>query len=219
MSPREKLGFYRWLVTEMQEQIFARPIKDKNAINGWVNVLAQGGSIEGIYHGFVLSTDYAELEKAKPAEIKVLRFFGNEMALLDHPMAAENSAEVQEGAAKYIKESLAQHDTVFSLKRILGERLLKESSLRKAETEKLAAWYASIVARWNKLDIPFGLPQRNDKDEVFHFEWAKKNAFGMLQWELLNREHRILNQLGGLPPIGQVTPTAAQPAASSPAGK
>jgi hypothetical protein len=40
--------------------------------------------------------------------------------------------------------------------------------------------------------------QRNEKNEVFHFNWAKENTLGMLEWELLNREHRILNQLGGI---------------------
>ncbi|MGZ3702388.1 MAG: hypothetical protein ACXWSD_11400 [Bdellovibrionota bacterium] len=197
MSPREKLGFYRWLVGEMQEQIFARPLKDRSSSDGWANVLAQRGSIEGVYHGFVLSTEYITMEqKQKAADIKALRFFGLEMALMDFPYATESDERVQSASAKYVKENMST--SVFTLKKQLGERIIKEADKRKADGEKLAAWFSGIAVRWAKLDIPFGLKQRNDKDEVFHFNWAKENTLGMVEWELLNREHRILNQLSGI---------------------
>jgi hypothetical protein len=210
MSPRERLGFYKWLVNEMQEQIFARPLKDRSDAGGWANVLSQRGSIEGVYHGFVLSTDYIGLESSKkPADVKALRFYGLEMALMDFPYATETDDKVQAAAAKYAQDNL--NTNIFSLKKDLGERILHEAVKRKGDDEKLAAWYSGIVARWAKLDIPFGLPQRNDKDEVFHFNWAKENTLGMLEWELLNRAHRILNQLNGM--AVPIPPPAAKPAA------
>ncbi len=202
MSPKEKFAFHKWLVTEMQEQIFSRPLSDKNSAGGWANVLSQRGSIEGVYHGFVLSSEYIALEQGKAADIKALRFFGNEMAMMDFPSFPESDPKVQEAAAKYVTGKM--RDSIYMLKRELGERIIREAEKRKEDREKLAAWYASIAARWAKMDIPFGLSQRNNKDEVFHFNWAKDNNLGMVQWELLNRAHRILNSLGGI--------TAASPA-------
>lgn len=196
MSPGEKLAFHRWLVIEMQEQIFARPVKDTKAASGWANVLSQRASIEGVYHGLILSTEYVSLEKGKASDIKALRFFGNEMAMLDFPAATEDDPRVHAASARYVRDSMGW--TIFTLKRELGERILREAEKRKTDSEKLAAWFAGIAARWAKHDINFGLPQRNNRDEVFHFNWAKENTLGMIQWELLNRAHRILNQLGGI---------------------
>jgi len=218
-SQREKFVFYKWLVTEMQEQIFARPPRNAADAGGWANVLTQSGSIEGVYHGFVLSTDYLALEQSKkPADVKALRFYGLEMALLDYPYALESDEKVQAAAAKYVQSNMTT--SIYALKRELGERILREAVKRKVDAEKLAAWYSGIVARWTKLDIPFGLPQRNEKSEAFHFEWAKENTLGMLEWELLNREHRILNQLGGIAPAAapvKAAPPAPKPV--NPAGK
>lgn len=211
MSPREKFGFYRWLVNEMQEQIFARPVKDPASLDAWANVLTQRGSVEGVYHGFVLSRDYLTLEEGKKADIQALRFFGLEMALMDLPFATEQDEKVKAAAARYVKESMSL--SFFTLKKNLGERILQEATKRKGQEEKLAAWYSGIVARWAKLDIPFGLAQRNEKSEVFHFEWARQNTLGMLEWELLNRSHRIFNQLGGVGlPAKAPMPKSANPA-------
>jgi len=209
MSPREKFAFYRWLVTEMQEQIFARPLQDKSSSGGWANVLSQRGSIEGVYHGFVLSSEYFALEKGKPANIKALRFYGVEMALLDYPAALESDSRVQEAAARYVNDNM--RSSVFTLKRELGARILKESEKRKKDAEGLAAWYSNFATRWARMDVPFGLERRNLKDEAFHFKWAKENTLGMVQWELLNRQHRILNFLDGIQVPSQPVPAAQQP--------
>lgn len=196
MSPREKFAFHKWLVIEMQEQIFARPIKDTSSAAGWANVLGQRASIEGVYHGIILSSEYVSLEKGNAANIKALRFFGNEMAMLEFPSAHESDSRVLAAAAKYVKESMGL--PIYTLKRELGERILREADKRRGDSEKLAAWFAGIAARWAMHDINFGMPQRNNKDEVFHFNWAKENTLGMIEWELLNKAHRILNHLGGI---------------------
>ena len=134
MSPQERAAFYRWLVREMKEQIFARAISpsDVTDTDGWANVLSQSGSIEGVYHGFVLSTDYMNLEQArKPADIKALRFFGLEMALLDFPYATESDEKVQGAASKYVQDNL--NTSIFTLKKELGERIIREAVKRKVD--------------------------------------------------------------------------------------
>ncbi len=194
-NPADKKSFYRWLATEMHEQIYMRASANKNDVESWANVFSQGGSIEGVYHGMVLSTDYAKSENGR-ADLKVLRFFSQEMALLDNPGAKDSDPKVKEAAEKYAKENM--QTSLFAQKRILGEKILSEIEKRKSDRAKLAEWYAGYASRWAKLGIDFGMKQRNDANADFHKNWAADNSLGLLQWELLNRMHRILNEYSGV---------------------
>jgi hypothetical protein len=198
MTAGERFNFYRWLVKEMQEQILGRPATDNEQINNWAGVLAQQGSLEGVYHGFVLSTDYGALEKGR-ADLKALRFFASEMAALEFPLLPATDPKVVEASERYAKDHMA--DSLFTLKRLLGERILETSIKNKGDAERLANWYAPLAAKWSKMGVPLGAEQRLKTDEAFHFRWATDNNLGLVQWELLNRAHRIMNFLGGVPPI------------------
>jgi len=212
MTAGEKFNFYRWLVKEMQEQILGRPATDNAQINNWAGVLAQQGSLEGVYHGFVLSTDYAGLEKGR-ADLKALRFFSSEMAALEFPLLPATDPKVITASEGYAKAHM--EDSLFTLKRLLGERILEASVKEKGDVERLANWYAPLAAKWSKVGIPLGAEQRLRTDEAFHFRWATDNNLGLVQWELLNRAHRIMNHLGGVSAI----PAAAVAPAPIPAGK
>lgn len=212
MTSGERFAFYRWLVKEMQEQILAKPVTDPSQVNSWANVLIQRGSLEGVYHGFVLSTEYGALEKGK-ADLKALRFFAAEMASLDQPLLPDTDPSVVSASEGYAKDYMGQ--PLFTLKRVLGERILEEASKRKSDVEKLATWYASFAAKWSRIGVPLGAEQRQKTDEAFHFRWAKENNLGLIQWELLNRAHRILNSLGGV----AVSAPASTSAPVTPAGK
>jgi hypothetical protein len=214
MTQGEKFAFHRWLVTEMLEQVYARPAASKEAVDNWANVFSQRGSMEGVYRGMVLSTEYAALETGR-ADLKALRFFAQEMSALDHPNAKDSDDEVKASAEKYAKEYMGK--PLFTLKRLLGDRVIAESEARKGDKDRLATWYANFVGRWTKAGVPFGLPQRDESDEAFHFRWAKENNLGMLQWELLNRVHRVLNAYGGV--AAAVAPKAAEQAPATPAGR
>lgn len=194
-NPTDKKSFYRWLATEMHEQIYMRASANKNEVESWANVFSQGGSIEGVYHGMVLSTDYAKSENGR-ADLKVLRFFSQEMALLDNPGAKDSDPKVKASAEKYAKENM--QTSLFTQKRMLGERFLAEIEKRKSDRAKLAEWYAGYASRWAKLGIDFGMKQRNDSSADFHKNWANENSLGLVQWELLNRMHRILNEYSGV---------------------
>ncbi len=195
MTQGERFAFHRWLVTEMQEQVLGRAVKNSADVDGWANVLSQRGSIEGVYHGFVLSSEYAALEKGR-ADLKAVRFFSQEMAALDNPNLADTQDVVRLAREKYAKEYMTA--PLFTLKRFLGDKIIKESNARKEDKERLAAWYASFAVRWAAAGVPFGLPQRNKTDEAFHYRWAKENNLGVIQWELLNRVHRVMNAFGGV---------------------
>lgn len=212
MTANEKFKFHRWIVSEMQEQIFARANSAETDINGWANVLSQRGSIEGVYHGLVLSSEYGAMEKGRPTA-KAVRFFAQEMAALDHPNSNDAVDEVRVSREKYAKENM--NTPLFTLKKILGEKILNETNSRKNDRVGLAAWYSSFAARWTKTGVSFGLPQRDKSDEAFHFKWANDNNLGMIQWELLNRVHRVMNAYGDITPA----PTPSASPAPTPAGK
>lgn len=195
LTKGEMFSFHRWMVTEMIEQILGRAPKGQQEVDGWANVLSQRGSIEGVVNGMVLSVEYTSKEKGK-TDIKAIRFFAQEMAALDHPNKVDSDPEVVKARETYSKEYFAY--PLFALKRIMGDKILKESVGRKEDKENLAGWYANFAVRWNKLGVSFGMENRNKDNEAFHFRWAQENTLGMLQWELLNRIHRILNEMGGL---------------------
>jgi hypothetical protein len=218
MTKGEVFNFHRWLIKEMQEQILVRPANNDQDINGWANVLSQRGSIEGVYHGFVLSAEYGAKETGKP-ELKAVRFFAQEMAAFDFPNAKDGDPEMAKAAEKYAKENMGT--PLFVMKRFLGDRILKESIARKADKERLASWYSGFVGRWSKAGVPFGHKQRDSGTEAYHYKWALDNNLGMVQWELLNRMHRIMNAYGGvaLPVPAASSAPSTTPTQPNPAGK
>jgi hypothetical protein len=220
MTKGEVFNFHRWLVKEMQEQILVRPANNDQDINGWANVLSQRGSIEGVYHGFVLSSEYGAKETGKP-ELKAVRFFAQEMAAFDFPNAKDGDPEIAKAAEKYAKENMST--PLFAMKRFLGDRILKESIARKADKERLASWYSGFVGRWSKAGVAFGHKQRDSGTEAYHYKWALDNNLGMVQWELLNRMHRIMNAYGGValptPATSAAPANAPAPSQPNPAGK
>src|SRR5438552_2035702 len=72
------------LLREVMLVVFMKEPKDKAEFMGYVDVLAQGASIEGIYNGFTHSSNYRQLEEGSPGSTPdTLRVFGEELALLE----------------------------------------------------------------------------------------------------------------------------------------
>ncbi len=92
---------------------------------------------------------------------------------------------------KYLGVFVGQ--SVFALKRILGDEALMVAANKRAAASQFASWYAKWVVRIHSRKIDFGLELRNRADEGFHFAWALKQDSDVVQWEILNRVHRILN--------------------------
>ena len=221
MTPKEKRSFYTWLLNEMHQQVYVQPFPDLQEMLNWLNVLEQGGSVEGVYHGMVLSTQYMDKEKDALAKDDALRFFAEESVLLSlekQVLDTKSSAAVDQLLVKMPKTS------IYTLKREMGESILKLVSAKKGDRNKLADWYADVATRWSAKKIPFGIAERNKEERSFHYQWAMDNSVELLQWELLNRTHRILNQTQGLvlvlppPAKDQVAGTASPAANTSAAG-
>ncbi len=85
--------------------------------------------------------------------------------------------------------------SIFTLKRLLGKEILAVIDAKKSDPEKLASWYSKWVVHMNKYKIDYGLQLRNISDEKFHHDWVMKASRDMLVWEVLNRVHRLMNEL------------------------
>ena len=212
MAPRERQGFYRWLITEMHEDIYQTPVQDAKSIKDvltWVNVLDQGGSIEGVYHGMILTPKYRALERGR-ASLAAIRFFAEQLAMLklEQSTPDENTKKLtQEYGQRLLNMPL------YTLKRELGERMFTKITKLKGNQEKLADWFANLTVYLAGKNVPFGMEQRNRADINFHKQWAMNNNLGLLQWETLNRMHRILNYYGKAP-----TPAAPGKSTATPVG-
>lgn len=192
MSPQDKVRFYRWLFQEMHQQIFQSKPETAEDERGWLNILNQGASIEGVYHGLVLSTTYRakEVGATTPGAI---RYFASEAILLRANKSALEPAQ-QAQYDSLVSQTLST--SLFTLKRELGELILREIEKRKGNRAELAEWFGRFAARASTKGVDLGMAQRSNPDMDYHRAWATKNSIGLIQWEALNRAHRILNQLG-----------------------
>ena len=195
LSSRDKISFYRWMVDEMYEQVMIERPKNSKDLDGWINIFAQGASVEGVYHGLILSTSYAAKETGTTT-ISVLRWYSQELEFMDALSSQMDKKVKLQSAGQYVKEK--SDASFFTLKKEFGERILREIELRKNNRKELSKWFATLASRWAKLEIDFGLTERNKREFDFHEDWAMENSVGLLQWEILNRVHRIMNQLAGL---------------------
>ncbi|MFZ9594671.1 MAG: hypothetical protein ACO3A2_01185 [Bdellovibrionia bacterium] len=136
--------------------------KDRGEFGGWVDTLNQGASLEGVYHGLVQSEAYRRLETRAPAASpEALQVFREELNALHREL------EVHPPTENYGLLS------VYGLKRVLSEAALQViAEKKKVSPEKLCTWYAQWVVRLAQKKIDFGLPQRNQPDEAFHYQWA-----------------------------------------------
>jgi hypothetical protein len=102
---------------------------------------------------------------------------------------------VEELKAKYLSEFSGA--SIFTLKRVLGDEMLKlvdEKGFENDHASKaLQAWYGPWVMHMASYNVDFGLPLRNRADAVFHSQWAAAADSDSLKWEVLNRVHRVLN--------------------------
>jgi len=83
---------------------------------------------------------------------------------------------------------------VLTMKRVIGSEVFKVFNTKRSDRNQLADWYAKWCSRTSELGVDFSYPQRNDSDVDFHREWAWNASTDRLQWEVLYRLHRLLNE-------------------------
>lgn len=196
------------ILHEMIQVIFMREPKDRSEFGNWVDTLNQGASFEGVYHGFMHSSDFKKLEAENPgASPEAIRIFSEELANLESELPTslpfDDDALPSTGspvpimdrhvmAEKYARRFV--NASIFTLKSVLGEEALRVIASKNAYREKLALWYSKWVVRTIQRKVDFGIPLRNTADEAFHYKWALQNNEDRIRWEVLNRIHRILNE-------------------------
>ena len=191
LTPNEQRRLNRAFIKEIYEHVYARSLVDARQFNEWMNVLTQGASIEGVYRGLTLSDQYRALERGVVSKGARL-FFAAEAAYLKKridPKLRQDQLEAEIAKA-------SEKASLFTLKRVLGEKVLEAVELNKSDRAAMAQLYSDLVMRWFIVDVDFGVHQRNSRDRDFHLDWARKNSRGRIQWELLNRLHRVMNHLG-----------------------
>ena len=102
--------------------------------------------------------------------------------------------------------------SIYTLKRILGEEVIKVMNEKNLYKGDQALWFSKWAIRIHQRGIDFGslLPDprgpvltpaqvddqstlRNSGDENAQFKWVMENTPDRLAWEVLNRIHRIMN--------------------------
>ena len=207
------------ILHEMYEVVFMREPKNKEFFGDYVDTMNQGASIEGVYNGFVHSSNYRQLEEQTPgpapesakflvAELQewqkdlpgptvVDENSGKPLGLPVTPYAAPDdpAASVDPSPRPFDAYKAAAffgHSSIFTLKRVMGDEAIRLIDGKK-NAQELAHWYAKWVVRMASHQIDFGLELRNRSDENFHYGWALSAPVDNLKWEVLNRVHRLLN--------------------------
>ncbi len=186
LSPKQQKNLHRLFLLEMYEQIYNRKLKDPKSYISWINVLNQGASLEGVYRGLIQSTHYVDMENNRNiTSTKALDFFATEVNMLENNKTFDR--------IPFLKKSLRKH-SLFTLKRFLGDKLLDKIALLK--NKELNEWFADTATRWSHLGISFGHKKRNSTNRGFHYNWAKNHDRSRIQWEILQRMHRVMNHYG-----------------------
>jgi hypothetical protein len=203
-----------WL-REMIEVIYALPLEKAYELTGdqsglepwfwsWANVMEQGASVEGVYHGLILSGAYQQLEKndKNPVNIDVFKNFVNLLDIIQSELPERTEFETGFKSATTSAEWIAHYQSLFKsknkyvLKRVLGGEVLKLASVAFSSPERqkgFLAFYLRFVGLTGKMHNDFGHIERNKKEALFHSQWYLKASRDQVTWELLNRIHRLLN--------------------------
>jgi hypothetical protein len=106
--------------------------------------------------------------------------------------AATADPQVVDGLERKYMATFAD-SSIFTLKRLLGDEILRLVDEKRKDPKQLQAWYGQWVVRMAGKGVDFGIPLRNQADLAFHTQWAATADPDRLKWEVLNRIHRVLN--------------------------
>lgn len=204
-------------IREMFRVVMIRDVRSREEFDKYMTMMDQGGHYEGIYNGVVYAADYKEKEKGV-APVGALKAYAEITAqlMLDQKYdslkikapdsevdAPADAAPPQPSEPERLSivgdlEREAITKSTFTLKKLMGEQVLKTIELKKEYREKLATWYAHFTVALNKRNVDFGIADRNKTTEYFHYKWALDADEDRLKWECLNRIHRVMNAGAGI---------------------
>jgi len=182
-------GIYRGIIAGSRYRALESKAQaaSPNELKAFAEEMAE---IQGIMHS---PTEFSIVDAKKAPEII---FPDGNIPVIASPASQEvkkkldKAARVQELIRTFIGASS------FTLKRTLGEEVLRKFDEDKSDPGVVAHWYAKLVVRMATSKVDFGLELRNRADFDFHFKFAQKIAIDRVKWEVLNRYHRYLNAAG-----------------------
>ncbi len=181
-------------IKEAHSVVLEREVS-KEEFSRWMNVLDQGGSLEGIHNGLTHGDEFRNKEKGV-APPEALRLYAQLMATLDVDARPDAAAPADADKKKLISEYAmkAVNKSLYTLKREVTLQAIKAMDVKKAYKDKWATWYGRFAATTNARAVDFGSPERNKSDEQAHYQWALDASEDRVKWEVFNRIHRLFNQ-------------------------
>ena len=171
-----------------------------------LEVASPGSTAEALH---IFCEQLASLEAELPMPTKFDATSAQPLALPVQPSADDSAVEEDFGQspspspsanAPFDKKAWTEKysqifvgSSIYTLKRILGDEALKVVAVKKDYPSTLYQWYSQWAVHMTSYGVDFGLEQRNSTDPQFHYDWAKSASQDRLEWEILNRIHRVLN--------------------------
>ena len=201
-------------IHELYKVVLQREVRSEDEFQKNMHIMDQGAHFEGIYNGLVHSPEYKSFEKGA-ASVSAVKTYAELMTqvLLDQkfdplkipkPESKEPLSDGQEikppqptdlerASLKAELERDAITKPFFTLKRKLGEEVIKTIELKREYREKMATWYGRFTVSLNKRGVDFGVPERNKLDEYPYYKWALDAEEDRIRWECLVRVHVVMN--------------------------
>ncbi|MGZ3788154.1 MAG: hypothetical protein ACXVLQ_06500 [Bacteriovorax sp.] len=181
LKPELEQKYYYAYIKEIYEA--TRQLKpNDDEVAKMINVLAQGGSREGVYHSLVLDSSYGGMEnydkpvKSNAADFAVY-FYGRYLG------------------KKVSKESLKGMNA-YTLKRLIADKSLDIIDAYGDKRDELESWYAVMSS-----DLASKFPQvwssklRKDTSSLHHKVWASKVPIQHIKSETLIKIHSAMNSM------------------------
>ncbi len=194
------------ILEEMVVVVLQKEPQEWSSLSSFLEALDQGASYEEVYRGMIRSPEYQRLEQESGgASVEALKVFSALLSELEKQLPAPTPMDTLLQAAQVSKETSQSTEVkdlssafvgvpLFTLKKIIGEEALKVIAAQSEYREKLALWYSKWAIQMAKRSVDFGFEVRNNQNEAFYYRWALAQSRDLLQWEILNRFHRLLNQ-------------------------
>lgn len=201
-------------IRELFKVVLQRDVRSQEEFERYMNVMDQGGHYEGIYNGIVYSSEYKDKEKGvapvsavkayadimaqiqldqKYDPLKIQKPEGEQLPGKENDLTPPQPTEAERISLVGDIERQSMTLPLYTLKRKLGEEVIKTIELKREYKEKFATWYGRFTVFLNKKGVDFGVALRNRPDEYYHYKWALDAEDDRLRWESLNRVHVLMN--------------------------
>lgn len=177
MSVEKKRPYRVAFLEELFEATRKQKVEDEEIIK-WLNTMEQGSSREGVYRALVLDNVYRSLENFEdfPA-IEVVKF---------------TEKIYKKFVNRVIKGDSLRRLNLYSIKRVVTEKLLDIMEAYESDPEGLYKWYAVLSADLAK-QFNYKNKLRDDTRAKIHHDWAQSVPYQHVKAEVIIKLHMGYN--------------------------